>query len=36
MEGYADYLIRLDNELYDEFEAAALNESDDLELEDSE
>lgn len=35
MEGYADYLIRLDNELYDEFEAA-LNESDDLELEDSE
>lgn len=28
MEGYADYLIRLDNELYDEFEAAALNESD--------
>lgn len=36
MEGYADYLIRLDNELYEEFEAAALNESDDLELEDSE
>lgn len=36
MEGYADYLIRLDNELYDEFEAAALNESDDLDLEDSE
>lgn len=34
MEGYADYLIRLDNELYDEFEAAALNESDDLEEDD--
>lgn len=34
MEGYADYLIRLDNELYDEFEAAALNESDDLDLDD--
>ena len=34
MEGYADCLIRLDNELYDEFEAAALNESDDLEEDD--